>query len=120
MYDLSDSLWLLNVEHLSVCVCERREAGCVLCADAFDWRINSLRCSFQREREGERERGAGGARHLHPRGRWMGGEMEEGRGGDKQRQRRQGSVKEMEEGGEITALPSLTKRLKAQTSHPAF
>lgn len=72
------------------------------------------------ERERRRERGAGGARHLHPRGRWMGGEMEEGRGGDKQRQRRQGSVKEMEEGGEITALPSLTKRLKAQTSHPAF
>lgn len=34
--------------------------------------------------------------------------MEEGRDGDKQRQRRQGSVKEMEEGDSITALHGYT------------
>lgn len=38
----------------------------------------------------------------------MEGEMEEGRDGDKRRQQRQGSVKEMEEGGKITPLHGCT------------
>lgn len=53
--------------------------------------------------ERERKRETGGVRHLHPRERWMEGEMEEGRYGDKQAAK----TRECERdggGGEITPL----------------
>lgn len=77
----------------ATCISVWREAGCV-CADALDWRDNFVRYSFQREREREweRERVVVPGTCTPDRDGWM----EEGRDGDKQRQWRQGSVKETE------------------------
>ena len=101
---------------ISVVVCR--------CIRPENWLFEMQLSERARERGREREKEAGGARHLHPRGRWMEGEMEEGRDGDKWRQRRQGSVKEMEEGGKITSLHGYTYLSKvtdtAKLSHPAF